>query len=129
MGRKFPGVEVPHFPDGPLLAYAYLQARVRYRHPYLVNPEGLAFRSEDREAKVASFGLPRGGRGPGAKPREQAEILFARLDEDQRRVVEFALDLSKQSSRFDSPGRRKRRKGEAGASAHGGALPVASSGG
>jgi hypothetical protein len=99
MARKFPGVELPDFPEEGVFAFAYLQAEVKYRHHYVTNPRPLRFWVSSRRAvHVQSFGILDEGRPKRFdKVREQVEVLFSTPDRHGRENAEFAIDLCKHS--------------------------------
>jgi hypothetical protein len=95
MGKQFPGVALPDFPDDPrqAVAFAYLQAEVTYQFRYINNKEALVFKdSAGKETKVRSFGIPSYKEHSGLDTyRAQVQILFQEGDE-------FALDLSRKTT-------------------------------
>lgn len=101
MEGRFPGVavgELPEFPNGAV-AYAYLQAAVKFTHPFLENERTLSFVAPDGSEKaVKSFGLPEEINRPKAAE-EQVEILHATRNKLYR-IETFVLDLSKRTSPY-----------------------------
>jgi hypothetical protein len=98
MARRFPHAPPPELPGsaGGILAYAYLEAEVRYEHPYLVNPKALRFQERGgKECRVGSFGIP--DEDLVAECKDQAGILFAEFDEHFRHLNAFAVDLDRHS--------------------------------
>jgi hypothetical protein len=103
MARRFPQAPPPRLgpqePDGAV-AYAYLQARVAFTHPFIDDKEPLLFTDAHGTASpVRSFGLPRRAR-PTGRPepiREQIEVLYAGEEarSDEPDFAEFVLDPSK----------------------------------
>jgi hypothetical protein len=96
MSRKFPHVplkDLPDFPDG-ILAYAWLEAKVVYGHPYLVNPASVAFQGGSAEQKkVGTFGIPmEHGANVTDEMLGQCGALFAHYD-DMDNPVDYAVDL------------------------------------
>jgi hypothetical protein len=106
MAKRFPSAPVPQFPPHPFgpgaLAYAYLEAGMKYKNPFSRNPEKLDFRGADgKTIGIESFGLP-----PASPARQrtyemasQVEVLYeAPKDTDSPR--EFAVNLSKTATPF-----------------------------
>jgi len=93
--QKFPHKKVPTFSEvATTVAYAYLEASVKFPEPYFQNPEALEFTdSTGRKAPVASFGIcPKGE--SYRQPRSQPRILF---DKGADEKLEFAIDLDPDS--------------------------------
>lgn len=100
MTKRFPNVRTPEFnvtPDAAV-AYAYLQAGVKYQYPFFTNTDRFVFTdSSGRKTAVKSFGI-----------REQDKFKGAFMDDSFRGQVlvlgkwrngeQFAVDLSKRST-------------------------------
>lgn len=98
MQRRFPNARLPELPDNGngLIAFAHLGARVKFIHPFLVNPKPLEFTdAHGRKSSVASFGLPPGKYVTPREVAEQVRILYAAYDGNS--ATEYALDLSADS--------------------------------
>jgi len=103
MGRQFPQVNV-RLPEqrmeDVLLAYAYLQSRMKFPRPYFDQPEGQAFvDSNGQETKIATFGFSDGPAAvnDNAPLCQQIDVLYATRDPNSFRLAEFALDLCRTS--------------------------------
>ncbi len=101
MARRFPHAPPSELPEpaGGVLAYAYLEAEVRFEHPYLTHPKGLLFQESGGEDRlVDTFGVPDTyGRGVTKEMMQQANVLFAEVGKDGYRPAIFAVDLSRNS--------------------------------
>ena len=99
MKLRFPGVPTPTFeaPDGALLAYAYLAARVPFRHPFLESEVPLRFGG----TKVRSFGL-QAEDTPYRDPRRQqvTSLYRANMGWGPSASAEFILDVDRGSKPF-----------------------------
>jgi hypothetical protein len=98
MAERFPGVPTPRMEKYDQMiayAYAYLRAGVKYRFPYLDNPDEFVFTgSGGTSAAVHSFGIPPHGAEHGFETdRHQAEVLFFGGPAPQAGHEDFALDL------------------------------------
>jgi hypothetical protein len=108
MPARFPGVPIPDLPAaGPdhLLAYAYLQASVRYEFAFRDSEKPLQFHdSQGRVTPVKAFGIRKRDEHQG-KPtfRGQVRILFREGDE-------FAVDLSQNTRPYQVVVARMERK-------------------
>jgi hypothetical protein len=107
MAVRFPSVPTPQFPfRGPYaIAYAYLQAGMKFGVPFLQNPDKLDFHASDGEATaVASFGLPPGVTQKPPDPMvDQVVLIFHSKTSRQGGAVsptEFAINLSRSSTPF-----------------------------
>jgi hypothetical protein len=108
MAARFPTVPTPRFrvPDGPYaLAYAYLEARMKYGVPFFQNPDKLDFHASDGEATpVASFGLPLGvTQKPSHDMVDQVVLIYESgqsLKGKPDAPSEFAINLSRNSTPF-----------------------------
>jgi hypothetical protein len=94
MAAKFPDAPQPQFTEAETaaLAYAFLQAGVRYKYEYYDNTKPLPFIGSDgKKIPVRSFGVRPSERAQGHGTfRAQVHILFQDKDE-------FAVDLCKDS--------------------------------
>jgi hypothetical protein len=100
--RTFPTKQSPRFrgvTDDGLVAYAYLEANVKFPNPYYQNERPLVFTdSRGNETKITSFGIQ--GDAPYAL-RLQPHILFFQTHTSESGRVEareFAVDLCADSS-------------------------------
>jgi hypothetical protein len=97
MGRKFPSVDISELNDFKrgILAFAYLETNVTYRHPYRVNAEQMLFAGSGKDGRpVASFGIPLEGElDVSNDTRDQGGVLFT----DHRDPDTFAIDLDRHS--------------------------------
>ena len=102
MAAKFPRVGVLPLADvGPkdLLAYAYLQANVKFTVPYFNSEKPQAFTdSTGRRTSVSAFGLFPHEADVNEELARQIEVLYAKEDGERYELTEFALDLCKTSS-------------------------------
>jgi len=101
MARKFGKVRLPEFGnliDVIAIAYAFLQAEIKFDHPFFENHDPFAFEdTHGSRISVSSFGINQ--YVPAPKIREQVEILYSSnpfMDEDV--PLEYALDACKKSS-------------------------------
>jgi hypothetical protein len=109
MARRFPSEPVPTFDDryttypDVMLAYAYLNVDIRFKHPYCTCERGLGFTdSAGVQANVAAFcaHAPGPGRARGIEAiRGQVEVLFYDSDGSSG-PAQFAVDLSKQTQPY-----------------------------
>jgi hypothetical protein len=94
MAQKFPDVPKPEFRQDPLdiaVAYAYLKAEVKFKHPFLDNEDPAVFMIKgENPTKVRSFGVSRKAVEQGL--RDQVEVLYFDFGGD------YAIDLCKSSS-------------------------------
>jgi len=109
MAAKFPSHTLPNFNDYPLgprdiLAYSYLKANVRFKHPYRQLDAGLAFvDSHGVKTQVAGFGLWEAFLPQYRNMREQVEILYCRGPERRPwELQEYALDLCRHSEPYQA---------------------------
>jgi len=97
----FPFKEPPKFPDirsDSFVAYAYLEANVKFTIPYFQNRKPLEFTdSNGRKTKVASFGIRPEDDYAYNQLRSQPHILFCKGD-PANSEIEFAVDLCADSS-------------------------------
>jgi hypothetical protein len=98
---KFPTKSPPSFAgsaDDSFIAYAYLQARVKFKIPYFQNDRPLEFTdSSGRTTIVNSFGIRAQDEYAYFKLRGQPRILF-RTGGARDKDLEFAVDLCEDSS-------------------------------
>jgi hypothetical protein len=94
MAAKFPDAPLPQVGEAgtAALAYAFLQAGVRYKYEYYDNTNPFHFTGSDgKKVAVHSFGIRPSERAQGHRTfRAQVQILF-------QDPVEFALDLCRDS--------------------------------
>lgn len=95
--RKFPTKQAPQFPGiapNALVAYAYLEANVKFPDPYHQNEDPLVFTdSRGNETEITSFGIQDDAH---YNLRSQPRILFFRAHASE--ACEFAVDLFADSS-------------------------------
>jgi hypothetical protein len=96
MARQFPSKEPPTFPGAAadsFLAYAYLEASVKFSLPYFQNRKPLEFTdAAGRSTSVNSFGIRYEDDYAYDALRAQARVLF-RKGAPRGRDLEFAIDL------------------------------------
>jgi hypothetical protein len=94
---RFPSAPAPRFDDvSPMdiIAYAYLQANVKFKIPFFENRKEFTFTdSKGNKTSVTSFGIRLEDDYAYRKLREQVEVLFRRHDRSTYEVEEFAVDL------------------------------------
>ncbi|MHC4477639.1 MAG: hypothetical protein ACYTEL_18490 [Planctomycetota bacterium] len=99
MVDRFPSVPEPQFDDVNLMdiiAYAYLQANVKFKNPFFENRKEFTFTdSKGNKTAVVSFGIRPQDFGTWRKLREQVEVLFTQHDPGTYKLQGFALDLCK----------------------------------
>lgn len=100
MAKRFPDVPKPDFGTAGsdwIVAYAYLEAYVKFTIPFLENKHRLVFKdSQGKETTVTSFGIWDGFAPRHRKVMEQVDMLYSLQDPEDRRVMlEFAVDLCK----------------------------------
>jgi hypothetical protein len=84
---------------GDLMAYAYLQAALRFTLPYFENDESFVFTdSQGRKTAVSSFGLREKDESKYSDLRRQPEVLYANARIPVVQPAEFALDLCREST-------------------------------
>ena len=95
MAQRFPDVPKPTFHANPLdvvVAYACLNAEVKFEHPYLDNQEPAAFQvGKEDSTEVRFFGVPR--KAVEKELRGQVELLYFDLGNNY-----YGLDLCRSSS-------------------------------
>jgi hypothetical protein len=104
MARRFPDAPLPKpIPPGEengILAWAYLEAELRFKPPFLVNREEFHFheRGKHESRRVKSFGVPRWfEHGMPAELWERVEILFSDAVEKREVPAAFVVDLDRHS--------------------------------
>ncbi len=99
--RKFPEKEPPQFdgiPPDSFVAYAYLEANVRFARPYFQSREPMLFVDRSgRETQVNSFGIRRRDKYGYRKLRRQPSVLYRRRDETGG-IDECVIDLDRTSA-------------------------------
>jgi hypothetical protein len=102
MARRFPDAPAPQIggrgDKGSVLAYAYLEAAVKFRQQYFENPRDFQFSGlAGKAGTVRSFGVwPHSGKDAPAL-QEQVEILYDNFDRRTDTVTKCALDLDRNS--------------------------------
>ena len=100
MASKFPSRELPSFSGlvpNSLVAYAYLEASVKFSIPYLQGSDPLYFTDSSGESTaVNSFGIPPKNLAASRKLHKQPAVLF-RTGRPRSRSAEFAIDLDSTS--------------------------------
>jgi len=98
----FPDKPAPTFPGimpDSFVAYAYLEANVKFDLPYFQNGKPLEFTdSTGRKTEVASFGIRTEDDYAYYKLRSQPRVLFRKGGHRKEAELEFAIDLSATSS-------------------------------
>jgi len=98
----FPNKSAPTFPEitpDSFVAYAYLEANVKFDLPYFQNGKPLDFTdSKGRKTKVASFGIRPEDDYAYYKLRSQPRVLFRKGGLGEEAELEFAIDLCSASS-------------------------------
>jgi len=100
MAKRFPSEQQPDFSDvlpiDVIIAYSYLMANVKFRIPYFENNKEFIFRdSQGNETPVTSFGIRPEDDYAYKKLRKQVEILYYSHHQDSYKLMEFAVDLCK----------------------------------
>jgi len=99
MAEKFPHVQTTSINQSGLIAvaYAYLQAEVKFQYPYLENRKPFLFApSEGEPSSIRSFGVHEYIQVEGI--RHQVETLYCNAQSPFEIPNEFALDLCKSSA-------------------------------
>ncbi len=106
MKEKFPDEPVPQFdpmPDNWAVAFAYLQAMIKFNHPFGKVEKIHFVDSEGNQTVVTGFGCKRYNKSY-EKAREQVEVLYYGVARDPEgygwRQKGFALDLYKDSQPY-----------------------------
>jgi hypothetical protein len=102
MAKRFPSEPQPDFRDllttDVIIAYSYLTANVKFRIPYFENQKEFVFRnSKGNETPVTSFGIRPEDHDTYQKLRKQIEVLYYSHHPDSFNLMEFAVDLCKDS--------------------------------
>jgi len=102
--QKFPNKTPPTFPDitpNSFVAYAYLEANIKFSIPYFQTDRPLVFTDiAGNETEINSFGINPEDEYAYFELRKQPAILFAYSDEeDFTKLLEFAVDLDQNSRR------------------------------
>jgi hypothetical protein len=100
MAKRFPSEPQPDFkdvsPTDVIIAYCYLTANVKFRIPYFENYKKFIFKdSQGNKTQVTSFGIRPEDDYAYKKLRKQVEIIYSLYDPDSHNLLEFAVDLSK----------------------------------
>jgi hypothetical protein len=100
LARKFPAKTPPTFTGilpNSFVAYAYLEANVKFSLPYLQNRASLVFTDhEGKKTELSSFGIRPEDYGD-FELRRQPEILYVAKDKNNE-PVEFIVDLDRTST-------------------------------
>ena len=101
MARRFPSVELPPFnPADVLIAFAYLEAYVKFKEPYRQYHRPMLFTdSAGKRTDVKSFGVWHGHQKKYRPTCEQIDVLYCKTDENYM-VTEFALDLCRHTEPY-----------------------------
>ncbi|HBO43432.1 MAG TPA: hypothetical protein DD670_05780 [Planctomycetaceae bacterium] len=101
VSAKFPGKTPPEFDDNEMrvaVAYAYLQAQIKFGLPYFQNRDPLVFTAADgQRTEIHSFRTPLPGANVDERLREQPSLLFENHDESYN-TIDFAIDLDRHST-------------------------------
>ncbi|MHC4284314.1 MAG: hypothetical protein ACYSWZ_15280 [Planctomycetota bacterium] len=100
MAKRFPSEPQPDFTDASpidvIIAYSYLTANVKFKIPYFENQKEFIFRdSQGNEIPVSSFGIRPEDHDAYQKLRKQVEVLYYSHHPDSFNLMEFAVDLCK----------------------------------
>ncbi len=102
MKQKFPAKEPPAFPDiapDSFVAYAYLEARVKFTIPYFQSVSPMKFKDvAGGTTEVNSFGVRQEDDYAYEKLRRQPKVLFQKYDKATYELTEFAVDLDRTSN-------------------------------
>jgi hypothetical protein len=101
MASRFPSAQLPQFnPDDGFIAYSYVETYLKFTESYRQNEKALVFTdSSGNETFVKSFGVWEGYLPQYEPLCKQMEVLYCELDEN-RNVIEFALDLCKDTKPY-----------------------------
>jgi hypothetical protein len=95
MAHRFPNVPAPQLDvqaDGAV-AYSYLQASVKFEHPFFENDKLFEFMdSSGKKSAVGSFGIRKKDNSTHSELRQQLRILYRHDDESVHEVREFIID-------------------------------------
>ncbi|MHC4546682.1 MAG: hypothetical protein ACYTDW_20545 [Planctomycetota bacterium] len=100
MAKRFPSEPRPDFRDvlpiDVIIAYSYLAANVKFKIPYFENNKEFIFKdSQGNETPVTSFGIRPDDDYAYQKLRKQVEILCYSHSPESVDLMEFAVDLCK----------------------------------
>ena len=100
MAKRFPSEPQPDFqdvsPNDVIIAYSYLTANVKFKIPYFENQKELIFRdSQGNKTPVTSFGIRPEDHDAYQKLRKQVEVLYYSHHPDSFNLMEFVVDLCK----------------------------------
>jgi hypothetical protein len=101
MARKFPAVtaSMPDCPEAIHVAYAYLEASVKYKIPFHENDKRLVFKaSNGTKTSVKSFGIREKDQDSLMEMRGQVHVLFE--DRFSFEEDEYALDLCRETQPY-----------------------------
>jgi hypothetical protein len=96
MARRFPGASVPSFNSADILiAFAYLEAYLKFREPFEEIERPLTFSdSTGKQSQVNAFGVWKSHGQTRDRMMRQVDLLFCTMDPKDK-MTEFALDLCK----------------------------------
>ena len=103
MKAKFPDVvpDLSGSADTAVIAYAYLKAGLKFSIPYFENREPFEFKdSSGKSTHVSSFGIREEDAYAYYKMREQIKVLHLLREGNSRKLLEFALDLDRNSKPY-----------------------------
>lgn len=100
MAKRFPSEPQPDFqdvlPKDVIIAYSYLAANVKFKIPYFENNKEFIFKdSQENETPITSFGIRPDDDYAYQKLRKQVEILYYSHYPDSVDLMEYAVDLCK----------------------------------
>lgn len=100
MAKRFPSEPQPDFkdvsPEDAIIAYSYLAANVKFKIPFFENTKKFTFQdSQGNENQVTSFGIRPEDDYAYRKLRKQVEVLYSSYYPDRDNLMEFAVDLCK----------------------------------
>lgn len=100
MAKRFPSEPQPDFkdvsPEDAIIAYSYLAANVKFKIPFFENTKKFTFQdSQGNENQVTSFGIRPEDDYAYRKLRKQVEVIYSSYDPDSHNLMEFAVDLCK----------------------------------
>jgi hypothetical protein len=100
MSSRFPSVPIPQFAsDDALIAYAYLEAYIKFATPFLQNDDPLTFTSSSGgKIPVKSFGIWGDSSSKKESLCKQVEVLYCKIEDHV--ATEYALDLCKQTQPY-----------------------------
>jgi hypothetical protein len=100
MTKRFPSEPQPDFRDvlpiDVIVAYSYLTANVKFKIPFFENTKKFIFKdSQGNKTQVTSFGIRPEDDYAYRKLRKQVEVIYSSHDPDSFNLMEFAVDLCK----------------------------------